>query len=361
MTLSAATGSLMRVVEAALTQRVATALAKAMPPGTPVEGRILQSAKGQMLVEVAGRSLALHLPGQWTVGERLQLLYLGGAVRPAFLLTGTAPHPVTDHLVLSNVAQSLLDLPRSAETGGIRGLRPLLAGPPIAGGQIAQTLQQSVTQSGLFYESHLVAWVQGKIPLQNLQGEPQNAALPRVVPKGLSTPHEVTTPPSATNQAPARILPDRATGAMTYMQIAELGKTVANHALVQPSADLASLVGRQVQVLNQQQITWSGPVWPGQCMQWTVSRREERARDHARPPAMAMEAVAPHWDSTLTLHMPHLGNIQAKLRLHQDILSLSIKADQVAPLRAHWKDLETALQALGLCIRQHEIREYDGE
>ena len=353
MTPSASALAPMRVVGAVLIPNAAPALAKTITPGTLLEGRVLQSANAQTLIAVAGKTLAFQLPGQWAAGDRLQLLYLGGRSHPAFLLTTSAAASLPDRVGLSSTAQSLLGLSPAESGSGLRSLQPLLPQPPSASAPLAQLLQQSITQSGLFYESHLAAWVQGQLSLQNLRAEPQNASL-LPVPEG---PLPQTT--LAVSQTPERVLPDRVAGAMTYTQIADLGKPAIRYASASMTGDIAGLVGRQIQVLNQQQITWNGPVWPGQFVQWMVSRREERVGENARSPVTTSE-TAPHWDSTLTLQMPHLGNIQAKLHLHRDTLSLAITADQAAALRNHWGDLKAALRALGLRVTQHEIRAFDG-
>ncbi|MCK9187643.1 flagellar hook-length control protein FliK [Acidithiobacillus sp.] len=394
MTPSASALAPLRVSGAVLIPNAATALAKTVIPGTLLEGRVLQSANNQTLIAVAGKRLAFQLPGQWAAGDHLQLLYLGGSSRPAFLLTTSAGTSLPDRVGLSSTAQSLLGLPPAESGSGLRSLQPLLPQPPSESAPLAQLLQQSITQSGLFYESHLAAWAQGQWSLQSLRAEPQNASLlpvpegllpqaipvtqrPRSlqslraepqnasllpVPEGLLPQAiPVTQRPRAEVPAPAasqiqkRVLPDRVAGAMTYTQIADFGKPP----IASMTGDLAGLVARQIQVLNQQQITWSGAVWPGQFVQWMASRCEERAGEEARSP-MTTSETGPHWDSTLTLHMPHLGNIQAKLHLHRDTLSLAITADQAAALKNHWGDLKAALRALGLRVTQHEIRAFDG-
>ena len=361
MTPSASALAPLRVSGAVLIPNAATALAKTVIPGTLLEGRVLQSANNQTLIAVAGKRLAFQLPGQWAAGDHLQLLYLGGSSRPAFLLTTSAGTSLPDRVGLSSTAQSLLGLPPAESGSGLRSLQPLLPQPPSESAPLAQLLQQSITQSGLFYESHLAAWAQGQWSLQSLRAEPQNASL-LPVPEGLLPQAiPVTQRPRAEVPAPAasqiqkRVLPDRVAGAMTYTQIADFGKPP----IASMTGDLAGLVARQIQVLNQQQITWSGAVWPGQFVQWMASRCEERAGEEARSP-MTTSETGPHWDSTLTLHMPHLGNIQAKLHLHRDTLSLAITADQAAALKNHWGDLKAALRALGLRVTQHEIRAFDG-
>jgi hypothetical protein len=51
--------------------------------------------------------------------------------------------------------------------------RPLLHAPPTHGAQLAPVLRQAVAQSGLFYESHQVKWLSGKVTLNQLLQEPQ--------------------------------------------------------------------------------------------------------------------------------------------------------------------------------------------
>ncbi|MHB1735688.1 MAG: flagellar hook-length control protein FliK [Acidithiobacillus sp.] len=349
----------MRIVDAVLNSHVATALAKSITPGTTLEGRVLRSSQVQTLIEVAGKTLAFHLPGQWATGERLQLLYLSGGARPTFLLATSAAVRLPDRVGLSNTVQSLLDWPPAEGGSALRGIQPLLPQPPIESASLAQMLQQSINQSGLFYESHLAAWVQGQLPLQNLRAEPQNGPL-SPVPTPVSQGARRVVSALSVSQASEPVLPGRVAGAMTYAQIANLGRPPVSFTSAALPGALTSLVGQQIQVLNQQQINWIGPVWPGQFVQWMISRRDEHTGDHGQA-ATADREAAQHWDSTLTLHLPHLGSIQAKLRLHRNTLSLAIMADQADALRNRWGDLEAALQALGLRVTQHKIHTGDGE
>ncbi len=83
---------------------------------------------------------------------------------------GTAPK-----LELSVMARQLAQL-LTTDTpveSAAAPVRPLLPAPEAKPEKIAAALQQQITHSGLFYESHLGEWVEGKRGLESLRLEPQ--------------------------------------------------------------------------------------------------------------------------------------------------------------------------------------------
>lgn len=90
--------------------------------------------------------------------------------------TGTPQPPGTaPKLELSVMARQLAQL-LSSDTPvepAATSVRPLLPAPEAKPDKIAAALQQQITHSGLFYESHLGEWVEGKRGLESLRLEPQ--------------------------------------------------------------------------------------------------------------------------------------------------------------------------------------------
>ncbi len=90
--------------------------------------------------------------------------------------TGTPQPPGTaPKLELSVMARQLAQL-LSSDTpveSAAASVRPLLPAPEAKPEKIAAALQQQITHSGLFYESHLGEWVEGKRGLESLRLEPQ--------------------------------------------------------------------------------------------------------------------------------------------------------------------------------------------
>lgn len=162
-------------------------------------------------------------------------------------------------------------------------------------------LQQTVRESGLFYESHLGKWVRGELSLDSIQREPQARLL----------------------QAPgARLdLPDL-------------------EGMPEQAARLAS---RQLHMLEGGPFVWQGQVWPGQVADWRVQEREhERADD---------EAAGQKWRSQLRLALPRLGAVSADLdvgALGLRIRLRSVSPDTLAELKAAMPELAQRLRSAEL-------------
>lgn len=73
---------------------------------------------------------------------------------------------------LSAAARVILAVMDSTEAQPVRSAGPLLTSPANAQ-QAATVLASTVSQSGLFYESHLAQWVSGARPLPEIRQEPQ--------------------------------------------------------------------------------------------------------------------------------------------------------------------------------------------
>ncbi|MFA7495955.1 MAG: flagellar hook-length control protein FliK [Acidithiobacillus sp.] len=368
-----ATAYALRVVESTLSTTAASALSKMWLPGNTLSGRVLQTVNQQTLISVAGKTLAFNVPNRLSVGESVQLTYLGGDTKPAFLLVSPPNGPQTDRLALSDTAQSLRALALTSTTSNVlQNIAPLAtADAPAA--TLAAVLQKSVSESGLFYESHLAAWTQGQWSLQSLLAEPQNASLveahsmtsPSAVAtaEGTKWPSDLPIPAPAPTSLPAaestvlKTSPtpvgSSAQGAAAYTQIADLTKAVLPTVNGELNSATAHVLNQQIQMLNQQQIIWSGPLWPGQNVSWILQRRDGR-QDPSEP--VADDSAAQQWESTLTLQMPRLGHVKAQLQLVNDSLRLVIEADQATLLSQHGRDLAQSLRQLGLHLSAPQIR-----
>jgi hypothetical protein len=106
---------------------------------------------------------------------------------------------------------------------------------------------------------------------------------------------------------------------------------------------LRGVVQQQLQTLMQGQIVWEGLLWPGQTARWTLRPDPDGSAAHAPQDA----PVA--WTTRLDLHLPHLGTVQAQLRLHGQRLDVLLRRDAAAQrLDAALPQLLAALQAAGL-------------
>jgi hypothetical protein len=155
---------------------------------------------------------------------------------------------------------------------------------------MAQDLKNALSNSGLFYESHLTDYVEGHRTLADIKQEPQNQF-----------------------------------------------NSVAN-----------SLLPQQLAILETQRLVWHGDVWPGQKMDWDIylQNEQESAKDDHQQAIDDNKSIA----SDLTLHLPHLGKVTAKLSLADGRMRISVLAEEaqtLSILKAHSKNLAEAIEKNG--------------
>lgn len=155
-------------------------------------------------------------------------------------------------------------------------------------------LSQTVSESGLFYESHLAKWNRGTQSIESILREPQAR---------LSQESQV-----ASRLAELDGMPEVA----------------------------ARMAGRQLQMLEGAPFLWQGLAWPGQTMEWLV---REGGDGEGQGEA---DETASEWNTELNLTLPRLGQVHAALGLAGDQLRLRLVADS-----ARTRDqLEAALPLL---------------
>lgn len=180
------------------------------------------------------------------------------------------------------------------------GKTPLMATPGAAAAQVAQNLRDAVGSSGLFYESHVAEWAEGKRPLASLLLEPQ-------------------------------------------MQKAAQGD------MARTGTDLASaqLINLQLHTHEQARVQWQGEAWPGQKMQWDISRDVPEGQQHAGTEA---DEEATAWRSNVRFQFPLLGDLAAHVVLQGGRVAIQLQAGSEGSadtLRQHAARLEASLAAAG--------------
>lgn len=227
----------------------------------------------------------MQLPASLPEGQRLQLQVLRGAGPHAQPEVKWAPTTQASSSMagLDHSPRAALDLPaqatevrlsspakqlqqwmsQSASTpqATILQAREVVSQHPEKALVLAQDLKHALDRSGLFYESHLKEATLGSRPWHQLLQEPQNLE---------------------NFQAP---------------------QTVA----------------QQLQVLEQQRLTWQGEVWPGQHMTWQVGERPNHQADN--------HAHADSIFSNLTLHLPHLGEVSVRMTMVDGKLTIRLASD----------------------------------
>ncbi|MDE2254751.1 MAG: flagellar hook-length control protein FliK [Betaproteobacteria bacterium] len=381
----------------------------AMPPGTHVVAEVVQTqADGQVLLRLGQTVVAATLPGSYVKGQMLPLIVLAAVDSPnsqatvqgplapqpepgtpLTLLLAPARAPVADAIQLSPTAQLLGRLQQLApQPQALQSSRPVWA-PSGAGnaGQLASQLAQSIHASGLFYESHLVAWAQGRLPLAALLAEPQGQYSPSPGAQSLE-PRTQTGAPASGNPAAAQAGANSAYTATSQMGQAARGVQIdqtppqlsappapAAHVqqaliayaslLTLPSphqtnggdipAPLQGIVQQQLATLAQGSVQWTGQIWAGQHMKWRIEPDDARHGSLAPPP----EACG--WTSVLELDLPNLGPLVASVHLgasgHVRVqLQLSQREASIQHLRARGEELGQALRAAGLQMDEFALQ-----
>lgn len=304
----------------------ATILQKQAAPATPTLPAQLAMFKVNLShPDLGTQQVWMQLPAMMPEGQRLQLQVLRGATSQSApevkwrsdsaVSTLTAALGQTDaqadaapvqagltsllnqasDVRLSRPAQQLQQwlsaspLPTDAAT--LRA-REVISQHPEKSQVLAQELKHALDRSGLFYESHLKEATLGTRPWHQLLQEPQN---------------------QANFQAP-------------------------------------NTVAQQLQILEQQRLTWQGEVWPGQTMTWQVSERPAaQASDHATPEMLM---------SNLTLTMPQLGEVGVRITMIDGQFSIRLEADTTNSqhqLKAGRQQLVNQLSQAGLSLASVQI------
>ncbi len=226
-----------------------------------------------------------------------------------------------------------------------------LGQPGALAARFAQALSQSVQTSGLFYESHLAQLATGKTTPQALRQEPQGRVPPQPPTMQGSTAQNI----QQTATAPGA--PSTAGGGVSSDGMQPQTAAGQTHATPVPGIDPQTqiLVRQQLEVLANQAFIWQGEAWPGADMQWEVHRRpqdDEESRDFQED----------HWSTRLNLHLPTLGDVQARLSLSGNQLVMRLTAPQSADrLGQAIEPLRARLLAQGLQASQLSVQARDDE
>lgn len=238
----------------------------------------------------------------------------------------------------------LLGGARDARNGPValplNGNQPIAASPTGKAQDLLPLLRQAISESGMFYESHQAEWVEGRVSKAQLLQEPQGKLAPLTAarPESLHASESASSGRVATAEAgplPARS-PD---SSATTPQAAPSAPVVAPQAL--------ALVQQQLEAFATQNFAWQGQVWPGQQMDWEIEH--ERARGDREDSNVGSDGEK--WQTRLRLTLPHLGEVDARLHIHDRQISLSVVASDVetrALLRSDVASLRGQLEQAGL-------------
>lgn len=313
--------------------QMATFVAGDQMPDMPAEGRLpsqeaaILNLSGKQPQGTPGAAGEAAHPGQAAAAQAQG----GRALSPGAALLSKAPLVPADQLpslgkdtpqaALSPAARAIASALASAYTTPgvpvtINGKTPLSAGGPPDTAKLSEGLQRALGDSGLFYESHVAEWAEGKRSLQDLQREPQMQ-------------RQAAAQGAAQSQADA------------------IAKTLAG-----PDLSAAQMINQQLHTHEQGKVMWQGEAWPGQQMQWLVERDQhgdEGGKDGRRE-GRDGEGADAVWRSGVRFRFPMLGQVAANVTLVGDQVHISVQSgseDTAVTLRAWAGALQQAMDAAG--------------
>jgi hypothetical protein len=404
--------------------------------GTPVSllGNQPQASAQTILSRIAltldaimrsGGDATPSLVGQWPIWPVVPALEDGGEAQPggaqAGAASGNAAQANTGGAAASGATAAAAQTEADAEAGaaqGAAGVTPSAVTVPVDA--LAAALRQTVSESGLFYESHLAQWLSGQRPPASLFDEPQNrlvlesAQMPLdwaldensadadgIAPwwRGGSAQQGGAAQPNAgsAREAQGNPMPMTARFAAAVQEFAEdafgagsasardgaqAGNASAgvnggananaqgNAAQAQLSTQMmassvhpatVTLVRQQLDVLATGEFRWSGEAWPGARLDWTIEERGDRWSRGGDADAPDSEALRP-WRTRLTLSLPVLGTVDADLTLVGMQLTARVQASPsgAARLAAQGESFRQRLAAVGIALNALAIREIAG-
>lgn len=219
-----------------------------------------------------GTILKMDLGAAAKAGQIITLRYMHDNPLPTFLLASTPTNVSGSTTELSSGANLIGHYLQQAEAAGVSTrfqAAAVVSHSPANPQVMAQDLKNAVSNSGLFYESHLSDLVQGNLSLAAIKQEPQN----------------------------------------------------------QTNLPIANLMSQQLAILENQRMRWHGEVWPGQKMDWDVYQDQGNPDEGQTANTSQAKKDSPI-SSEMTLHLPHLGKVSARITLTDGRMRVNILAEQ---------------------------------
>lgn len=218
-----------------------------------------------------GTILKMDLGTAAKAGQLLTLRYMHDSPVPTFLLTATPSNAAGSTTEISTAANLIGHYLKQAESDGVTSrfqATAVMTNSPSNPQVMAHDLKNAVSNSGLFYESHLSDLVQSNQSLAAIKQEPQNQA----------------------------------------------------------NSPIANLMSQQLAILENQRMSWHGEVWPGQKMDWDIYHQQQNA-DGKQPSNQSQADQDRPITSEMTLHLPHLGKVSARISLTDGRMRVNILAE----------------------------------
>lgn len=241
-------------------------------------------------------------------GQTLMLRYLYASPVPTFLSLSTTNNATGSITEISATAKFIGNILNQASHEGVTGryeANAIVTQTPGNSQIVAHDLKHAIKTSGLFYESHLNDFINNNHTLTSIRQEPQNQA----------------------------------------------------------NVQLTSLVSQQLTLLENQHISWQGQVWAGQKMDLDVYFKSDYDETTQQQFAAKQEAIEkrPIY-SEMTLHLPSLGKVTAKLSLSDGRMRIGLLAEQgqaMSMLKDHKQVLAKSIEKNGQQLDALTISKYE--
>lgn len=266
-----------------------------------ITGTVVSSKPdGEHVIDIAGTRATLKLSTPHAVGETI-VIALG---KPG-------AESARGEVALSSTARMLATLLTDGKPAGDVRSEGVSPAPPVDIPAFAAALQHAIADSGLFYESHLAGWVQGRRSLTDIRREPQ--ARSRTI--------------SAASEGD---LPE----------------------------ELGSLVSRQLDTLDSGRVEWKGELWPGQKGEITLQEEPREPGGDSGSGDQAAQEPSATWRTRMRLQLPNIGEVEASLSLTGQLASvtLSTPANAGTILKVGTGELRSALEARGITMDSLVVR-----
>lgn len=343
--------------QAVTPSQAVTELLADLVPGQRVMAEVqAQLPNGTYRALISQREVTLALPFSAKAGDSLELEVVDNSGKLALaVLARPSGEPATSESAatsLSRTGQLIGDLFANTPDDGKTKATPLNANlpissqPPTEAAILAPLLKDAVSNSGLFYESHQARWFGGEHPQEELLKEPQGKLSPSLHANLALLPSHAEAP-----QATAPLFTNVADTPAQSVAKGDLGAPAAASSTPQASTSVIAtetlpLIRQQLESLSNNTYIWQGQVWPGQDMRWELVEE-----DGQRPQEGNAEQLSTSWKTRLSLTLPNLGVVDARLGLQGNHLSLQLAAgeDQTRDrLRSAAQQLFGRIEAAGL-------------
>jgi hypothetical protein len=256
-----------------------------------MSARVIESKPGNVhVLDFSGTRVTLKLAQSYAPGELLAVI----------LAASPGVESNAGDVKLSASGQLIHAALTSEATEEAAASPPVLSkGVPDDASELASALRKAVHDTGIFYESHLATWMNGRTSIEELRREPK----------------------------------------------ARLGQ--AQDTAEPFSPPLAALVRRQLDVLENHSVDWRGTFWPGQSGELAITEDGS-----AGTPSFARS-----WSTRIRLSLPNLGEIDARISLSGNRVKLEMDASpSAAPtLQTTGIQLRDALASRGLIAERFEV------